>query len=190
MARTEFCSSTLFTKIISPSQAAILAAVSRISLLSLPFRKFYPATNRFAEPPSAELAKKYSAWGIIGHQGIDFSLPEATVVLAVDSGVVSQSGLNADFGVSITIKHRWGESFYAHLKEVTVAKQHLVRRGSPIGRSGSSGIATGPHLHFAIRPHNFNKENGYQGFIDPEPYLPRLTWPNSLPAGRNVIDLY
>lgn len=140
--------------------------------LRKPFNGNFPITFAFGLLPSdEEVREKFRAWGIVGHNGIDFGLPEGMEVLACDRGVVVQSGPNGDFGISVTIKHRWGESICAHLKEVKIAVGKKVKKGEVIGFSGQTGTAFGPHLHFGIKPKNLNPNNEYLGYVDPSPYF-------------------
>lgn len=142
--------------------------------LRFPFEGQYPVTFGFgATSENEDIHQKFLEWGITGHHGIDFGLPEGTDVLATDNGRVIQSGKNGDFGISVTILHLWGTSFYAHLREVIVFVGQSVLVGGKIGVSGSSGAAFGVHLHFGIKPRVPDPDNGYLGFIDPTPYLPR-----------------
>lgn len=142
-----------------------------------PFNGNFPVTFPFnSQPTSEELKQKFQQWGISGHHGIDFSLPEGTEVVAVDSGDVIQSGENGDYGNSVTIQHPWGQSLYAHLQETKVSVDQTVNAGDLIGLSGQTGSgAFGPHLHFGIKPNNTDNSNGFLGFIDPSPYLPAVT---------------
>ncbi len=144
----------------------------RAITLRYPFDGNYPVTFRFSEEPTDKvLMKKFLEWGIKGHNGIDFGLPLGTNVLASDSGKVVQAGETGDFGICITLQHAWGTSLYAHLKETKVSpNQHIIPH-QIIGLSGQSGFTTGPHLHFGIKPLGVNLDNGYLGFINPEPYL-------------------
>jgi len=71
----------------------------------------------------------------------------------------------------VIINHQWGESLYAHLQEIKVTKDQQVKAGEVIGLSGKTGAAFGPHLHFGIKPLNFDQNNGYLGFVDPAPYF-------------------
>ncbi|MCL5432028.1 MAG: peptidoglycan DD-metalloendopeptidase family protein [Patescibacteria group bacterium] len=145
-----------------------------------PFNGDFPVTFPFnAQAIMDEMKAKFSQWGIIGHHGIDFGLPEGTEVLAVDAGKVLQSSENGDYGISVTIQHPWGQSLYAHLKETKVTEDQQVKAGDLIGLSDETGSAFGPHLHFGIKPNNPNEANGYLGFIDPTQYLPNI--PNSVP---------
>lgn len=54
---------------------------------------------------------------------------------------------------------------------IKVKLNKKVKRGQILGLSGKSGFVTGSHLHFGIKPKNPDLENGYLGFIDPEPFL-------------------
>lgn len=145
---------------------------SRAIALRYPFAGIHPVASHFGEiPVENTLKQKYKEWGIKGHHGIDFSLPLGTKVVATDSGKVVQAGDNKDFGTSVKLQHAWGSSFYAHLQEVRVTLGHKVKAGQTIGFSGQSGYATGPHLHFGVKPLQPDLNNGYLGFIDPTPFF-------------------
>src|SRR3989344_8783002 len=102
--------------------------------LRLPFQGNYLVTFPFgAQATDLEFQKKFLEWGIVGHHGIDFGLPEGTKVLAAGSGKIIQAGENGDFGISVTIKHSWGQSIYAHLKEARVTVNDKVKAGKVIG---------------------------------------------------------
>jgi len=85
------------------------------------------------------------------HKGVDLAAPRGTPVLATLSGRVIFAGYLPLTGNTVIIDHGWGLiSLYAHLSEVSVKKGVLVRRGEVIGKVGSSGRSTGPHLHFGV----------------------------------------
>lgn len=143
-----------------------------IPSLSYPYYGSYPVTFGWGAQSSDEtIKKKYQEWGLVGHNGIDFGLPEGTEVLACDDGTVVQVGDNGDFGISITIKHSWGISIYGHLQSFGVLVNDTVKKKQVIGLSGQTGFVTGPHLHFGIQPVSPDGGNGYGGYIDPTPYL-------------------
>jgi len=143
-----------------------------ISPLCYPYYATYPITFGWGAQSSDEaIKKKYQEWGLVGHNGIDFGLPEGTEVLACDDGIVSQAGDNGDFGISITIKHSWGTSIYGHLQSIGVLVNDPVTKKLVIGLSGQTGFVTGPHLHFGIQPIVSDGGNGYGGYVDPTPYL-------------------
>ena len=140
--------------------------------LRLPFNGDFPVTFPFgAQPEDETIKQKFREWGIVGHHGIDFGLPEGSEVVAADEGVVKEAQELGDFGLTVIINHQWGESLYAHLQEIKVTKDQQVKAGEVIGLSGKTGAAFGPHLHFGIKPLNFDQNNGYLGFVDPAPYF-------------------
>ncbi|HVP66874.1 MAG TPA: M23 family metallopeptidase [Anaeromyxobacteraceae bacterium] len=86
------------------------------------------------------------------HQGVDYAAPEGTPVWAVGDGVVTRSGSSGECGLSVAVKHRGGfETVYCHLSAVSVAQGSHVAQKQVLGRVGHSGLATGPHLHYAVR---------------------------------------
>ncbi len=86
------------------------------------------------------------------HNGIDIAAPRNTEVIAVREGTVTGIGTDPVYGNFILLTHS-GEyqSFYAHLEQTLVAKGQYVSSGTTIGKVGTSGRSTGPHLHFEIR---------------------------------------
>ncbi len=86
------------------------------------------------------------------HQGIDFAAPPGTPVRSVGDGVVEFAGWRNGYGNVIFIEHSRGHTtVYAHLSSMTVATGQRVSQGQHIGGVGSTGWATGPHLHFEFR---------------------------------------
>lgn len=88
------------------------------------------------------------------HKGIDLAAEEGTAVYAVKSGVVEYIFFDdKTFGNYIIISHDKGNitSVYAHLSKIVVKKGNFISKGDIIGLVGSTGLATGPHLHFEIR---------------------------------------
>jgi len=154
------------------TQPPISPPVINIPALHFPFSGNIPITFAFgAQSDNEDIKKKFSEWGIVGHNGLDFGMGSGMEVFPCDSGKVIQSGDNGDFGTSITIQHSWGQSLYAHLSETKVKVDDEIQPNKVIGLSGASGAAFGEHLHFAIRPNNPDSNNGYLGFIDPAPCL-------------------
>jgi murein DD-endopeptidase MepM/ murein hydrolase activator NlpD len=86
------------------------------------------------------------------HNGQDFEVPYGTQVYATGDGTVIESGwTSGGFGNCIVIDHGYGfQTVYGHLSNIKVAKGLNVRRGDLIGISGSSGLSSGPHLHYQI----------------------------------------
>lgn len=86
------------------------------------------------------------------HYGIDYGAPTGTVVHAVAEGNVTVSGYDEFSGNKIAIRHRDNsESWYMHLQSRGVAVGSKVSPGQAIGRVGSTGRSTGPHLHFGFK---------------------------------------
>lgn len=141
-------------------------------LLHLPFTGTYLISSSFGEiPVNPKIISMYKSLGLIGHNGIDYQMPEGTEILSVDDGVIDKIATDVNFGLYITIKHQWGKSLYAHLQKTNVKKADKITTGQLIGLSGKTGFATGPHLHFGIKPNNPNVKNGYFGYIDPALFI-------------------
>jgi len=86
------------------------------------------------------------------HGGIDFRAPKGTPVYSTGSGTVVHAGRNGGYGKMIEINHGNGlTTRYAHLSAVEVREGDRVTIGGRIGRSGSTGRSTGPHLHYEVR---------------------------------------
>lgn len=99
------------------------------------------------------------------HAGIDIAVPTGTDVLAADRGRVMMSGWNGGYGYFIAIDHGNGlATAYAHNSRLLVKEGEVVAQGQVIAKSGSTGLSTGPHLHFEVR------KDGAP--VDPMGYLP------------------
>ena len=87
------------------------------------------------------------------HAGRDLAAPEGTPVVAALNGRVTSSGLAGGYGLAIEIEHDGPRrrTLYGHLSELYVKEGQTVRQGEVIGRVGSTGLSTGPHLHFEVR---------------------------------------
>ena len=105
-------------------------------------------TGHFGWPVSGRITQKY--W--TRHLAIDIGAPKGAPVLAADSGYVVQSGWsNVGYGYMILINHGNGYiTRYGHLSTLNVEVGDSVKKGQLIGRVGSTGNSTGPHLHFEI----------------------------------------
>jgi murein DD-endopeptidase MepM/ murein hydrolase activator NlpD len=85
------------------------------------------------------------------HKGIDISCAYGTPIYAADGGTVTYAGTRGSYGKLIIINHGGGyETYYAHESEIDVKVGEEVYQGKVIGKVGSSGVSTGPHLHFEI----------------------------------------
>ncbi len=107
------------------------------------------------------------------HSGTDFKAPTGTPVLATGSGKVIKAGRKGGYGKVVEIKHANGMTTrYAHLSRILVKVGQRVNMGSRIGKVGSTGRSTGPHLHYEVRRNDTAR--------NPAKYMR---------AGRKVIDL-
>lgn len=130
-------------------------------------------TQYFGERP--EVYKPFA-----GHNGIDLCTiyPDSPngkrPVLTAGVGVVSEIGDQGTKGYRkfIRLRHTDGsETLYAHLCEFLIQIKQSVLANEQIGISDNTGFSTAPHLHFAYRPANYNAKNGYNGYVDPLPFL-------------------
>ena len=105
-------------------------------------------TGSFGWPVSGHITQKF--W--TRHPGIDIGAPKGTPIYAADSGYIVQAGWsNVGFGNMILINHGNGYvTRYGHLSAFNVEVGDSVKKGQLIGRVGSTGNSTGPHLHFEI----------------------------------------
>lgn len=100
------------------------------------------------------------------HAGIDIGVPLDTPVMATADGVVTFAGTQGSYGTLVVLRHRAPfDTAYAHLSAAVVCVGQQVLRGQVIARSGCSGNATGPHLHYEVRVDGIA--------VNPRPYLPQ-----------------
>ncbi|MBS4023332.1 MAG: M23 family metallopeptidase [Dethiobacter sp.] len=127
----------------------------RIKLAHTP--DFWPTTGRITSPfgwrrAPFSLRREF-------HKGIDIGAPSGTPVVAAADGVVKEARFRSGWGNLIIIDHGIYVTYYAHLRRISVKVGENVVKGQLIGSVGSTGLSTGPHLHFEIH------ENGLH--IDP-----------------------
>ena len=90
--------------------------------------------------------------GMEFHQGLDIAAPMGTTVTAASSGTVLSAGWYGGYGNYIVIDHGGGMATgYGHLSQIFVSAGQKVQKGQAIGAVGSTGMSTGPHLHFEVR---------------------------------------
>lgn len=88
------------------------------------------------------------------HEGVDISADSGVPVIAAADGVVVEAGTKGGYGRYVAVRHAEGlTTFYAHLGAIAAGVKPglAVKAGAPLGRIGSTGTSTGPHLHFEIR---------------------------------------
>lgn len=95
------------------------------------------------------------------HAGTDIGAPMGAPVLAAYAGRVAIADFLDGYGLTVTLDHKKGtqQTLYAHLSEIFVRPGEWVPQGTVIGRVGSTGNSTGPHLHFELR------ENTVEGWV-------------------------
>ncbi|MFZ4084595.1 MAG: murein hydrolase activator EnvC family protein [Vampirovibrionia bacterium] len=132
--------------------------VYKISELSTGKNDNPESTGSFSYPVRAPITspfgpRRHPIFGVRSmHSGIDLAAPYGTPIKASEGGVVIYSGWYGGYGKVVILDHAKGFStLYAHLSSTKVAVGARVRQGEVVGFEGSTGYATGPHLHFEVR---------------------------------------
>ncbi|MEV5277090.1 transglycosylase family protein [Streptomyces sp. NPDC051994] len=155
------------SKPTAPASRAPAKAPSAKQPATKPAAKSAGFTAPVDASPSTPYHKAGSSWASGYHTGVDFPVSTGTTVKAVTSGTVVEAGWGGSYGYQVVIRHHDGRySQYAHLSALSVKAGQQVNTGQRIGRSGSTGNATGPHLHFEIRT-----GPAYGSDVDPLAYL-------------------
>lgn len=106
--------------------------------------EFSRVTSRFNPKRFHPILKKKRP-----HLGVDYGAPRGTPIRAIGAGVVRYSGKRGGYGNFVKIDHEGPyHTHYAHLHKIKVRNGQRVKQGQVIGTVGSTGLATGPHLHF------------------------------------------
>ncbi len=123
---------------------------------SLDPRRLWKGT--FVEPVQGKVSGRFGSRRVINgqpkrpHSGEDIAAPEGTPVSAMNEGIVRLSLDHFFTGKGVILDHGLGLfSMYFHLSVVDVEEGQMVKKGQHIGKVGSSGRATGPHLHWGVR---------------------------------------
>lgn len=139
-----------------------------------------------------------------GHTGIDFGVQVGTPVHAADSGNIVfadwASTLSASnpwwiapsyAGICVVIDHNDGFlTLYAHLSETPMNAGDFVEKGQQIGLSGSTGLSTGPHLHFEVLGWPLQPYNGFYGRLNPNLYCGGIAAAPSVGPTERVVGEY
>ncbi|MDQ1034605.1 murein DD-endopeptidase MepM/ murein hydrolase activator NlpD [Streptomyces sp. V3I8] len=136
-----------------------------------PAKKTQAVSHGLTAPVAAGTGTPYhaagSSWSKGYHTGVDFPVPTGTSVKSVAAGSVVTAGWGGSFGYEVVIRHGDGRyTQYAHLSAISVKAGQGVGSGQRIGRSGSTGNSSGPHLHFEVRT-----GPGFGSDVDPVAYL-------------------
>jgi murein DD-endopeptidase MepM/ murein hydrolase activator NlpD len=115
-------------------------------------------TGRFVFPANANISSGFGnrVHPILGysrfHAGVDFSASHGAAIMAADSGRVIFSGWYGGYGQAVIIDHGDGiTTLYGHASRLFVKEGQNVQQGQTIAAVGSTGLSTGPHLHFEVR---------------------------------------
>ena len=125
-------------------QAALIEAerLRQIGVISVPIQENYTLSARYGQ--------RGGIWSAGWHTGLDFRVKSGTSVVAAANGTVIASGWGGAYGYRIEIDHGNGYvTAYNHLSKIEIT-EGKVAAGQEIGKSGSTGNTTGPHLHFEV----------------------------------------
>ncbi|GHU48956.1 hypothetical protein FACS1894127_0850 [Clostridia bacterium] len=99
-----------------------------------------------------EVSSAYGSRGSRRHLGVDLRSPRGTPIHAAEDGVVTTAKYKGSYGNLIILNHGRGlETYYAHCSSMSVSVGKVVKKGDVIGQVGTTGNATGAHLHFEVR---------------------------------------
>ena len=104
----------------------------------------YTVTSRFGSRASTEIVSA-------NHKGIDLGAVTGTPIISAMEGTVIEASSEGDYGIHLKIQNGDITLVYAHCSEILVKSGDVVTQGQEIAKVGSTGKATGPHLHFEIR---------------------------------------
>lgn len=110
----------------------------------------WPVTGRISSP-FGDRSDPFSSEGAI-HTGVDLEAQSGTPVHATADGIVAYAEWSGRYGKLVVIDHGNGmQTYYAHMSDFAVISGQEIRRGDIVGKSGGTGRATGPHLHYEVR---------------------------------------
>ncbi len=89
------------------------------------------------------------------HKGIDIASWTGAPIHVTADGIVEYAGWSRTFGYVVVVNHNYGyRTYYAHCSQILVKRKEIVKKGQVIAQVGSTGLSTGPHLHYEIRKWN------------------------------------
>ncbi|MDR0293146.1 MAG: M23 family metallopeptidase [Oscillospiraceae bacterium] len=116
----------------------------------LPFASVLPAEGKLSSPFGYRIHPVYGDWRF--HYGIDIANKSGTPIAAFADGTVAATGVSPSYGNYLLVEHEGGfVTLYAHCKKITVKAGQKVSMGQTVAAVGSTGVSTGPHLHFELR---------------------------------------
>jgi murein DD-endopeptidase MepM/ murein hydrolase activator NlpD len=136
--------------------------------------KFVNITSKFSKNRFHPVQLKWKA-----HSGTDYAAPTGTPIMTTAKGIIEQTGFTAGNGNFVKVKHDGTYSTqYLHMSKILVRRGQSVKQGDVIGRVGSTGLATGPHVCYRFW------KNGVQ--VD----ALKLKLPNSIPMDRRNLPKF
>ncbi|MES2545161.1 MAG: peptidoglycan DD-metalloendopeptidase family protein [Bacteroidota bacterium] len=136
--------------------------------------KFINITSRFSKNRFHPVQRIWKA-----HKGTDYAAAKGTPIMSTAAGIVEQTGFTAGNGNFVKVKHnRTYSTQYLHMSKILVRRGQRVSQGQTIGKVGSTGLATGPHVCYRFW------KNGVQ--VD----ALRLKLPNSEPMSKKSLPAY
>jgi murein DD-endopeptidase MepM/ murein hydrolase activator NlpD len=136
--------------------------------------KFVNITSKFSKNRFHPVQLKWKA-----HSGTDYAAPTGTPIMTTAKGIVEQTGFTAGNGNFVKVKHDGTYSTqYLHMSKILVRRGQTVKQGDIIGKVGSTGLATGPHVCYRFW------KNGVQ--VD----ALKLKLPNSIPMDRRNLPKF
>lgn len=160
----------------------------------------------------------YKQYGVAGHNGLDMQAFNGENIYAAHDGEVVFAGEDGSSGLLVVLRtlekfdyetdggQCYFKTLYAHIKKqgILVVAGQKVKKGQIIALADNTGLSSGSHLHFGLKPvykgekewqwDNIENNNGYRGAIDPTPYLVpyKYTFSNPLKfgdKGQEVVEL-
>lgn len=154
--------------------------------IAFPNAIFLPGTGQMMVPAEGPVTSVFG-WRvhpILGtsrlHNGVDFGAEYGSLIRAADNGVVISAEWTGGYGNAVIIDHGNGlTTLYGHASELYITAGQSVQKGQPIAAVGSTGLSTGPHLHFEVR------RSGEP--IDPVPFLSPVAAGNTTPQAAQPL---
>ena len=167
-------------------------------------------TQGFGKDTAPEMLPIYQKMGLAGHNGLDYFASDGKPIYATHDGRVTFAGYDGSGGLGVVIRTNeefesidgvlsYWKSISWHLKKDTllVTGGQQVVRGQQIAQADNTGMSTGPHLHFGLKPiangennwiwYNLDNQNGYHGAQDPTPYF--VKFQNEMKLGEQGYDV-
>ena len=136
--------------------------------------KFFKITSKFAKQRFHPVQLRWKA-----HNGTDYAAPQGTPIMTTAAGTVVQTGYTAGNGNFVKVKHNGTYSTqYLHMSKILVKNGQSVAQGQVIGKVGSTGLATGPHVCYRF----------WKNGVQVDPMSQKL--PNSEPMNKKELPIY